>query len=86
MAVKHEVIVLYESLTESVMSDLVTFAMITSVIGVGWFLQSAVAEVVGWFAVCVYIISSVLMANHQSKMTPQEAADWLKAEFGVNAH
>ena len=82
---KHEVVILYESLTESIMSDLVTFAMIVSVIGVGWLLQSTLAEVVGWFAVSVYIISGVLMAKNSGHKTPQEAANWLKSEFGVEA-
>ena len=86
MSTRPEIIVLHESLTESVMSDLVTFTMIVSVVWVGGFLQSTLAEIVGWFLICVYIIAKISMYQSECKMTPQQAANWLRNEFGVNAN
>ena len=81
-----KVIKLFEvrSLAREALSDACTFAIVVGVFAVGWLFESTAME---WFGfVMVFLILFAKSSKVALKMDPQEAADFLKKEYGVSAH
>lgn len=79
------VVILHESVFQSVVRDLFTFAMVVGIIGVGVVVGSSAMQWVGFLMVITFLFAKGLQRKVKSIKTPQEAAYWLKAKFGVSA-
>lgn len=78
------VVMLHESIWQSAVRDAGTLVMIIAVIGVGWWLGSDAMQWMGFIMLCLGLITRA--AGHASnRMTPQEAANFLRQKFGVQA-
>lgn len=62
------VLVIRETLTESIISDLITLIVIVLLIGLGVFLQSAAMEWIGFFMACVFLIGQATMRGRARKI------------------
>lgn len=81
---KPKVVIIRETIMESVISDGVTFLMAVALVGMGWFIGSTVLEIVGaivWFA---FIVNRANSFYKDKTKTSQQAADWLLKEYGVS--
>jgi hypothetical protein len=78
------VIIIRETVAESVTMDAGTFLMALALIGIGALLDSTAME---WTGATIFWLTVVAVACRDQKKTktPQEAADILKARFGVTA-
>ena len=81
-----EVLVLHESAKESIISDVFTVLSIGTPITLGWMMGS---DAMQWFGFILGMFSTFIMALRSRKLkfrrTPQEAADYLKERYGVQA-
>lgn len=80
---KTRILCVRESLTKSIVSDLVSFAVTVGVIGVGVLAGSVAMQWCG-FAMLVAVLIARAHKDRPYK-TPQEAADWLRDEYDVTA-
>lgn len=77
------IIYIHESSLESIFSDCFSFCMAIALISVGVLLRSAVMQWVG--AIMFFLILSAKGSGKLKRLTPQDAADKLKTDFGVQA-
>jgi hypothetical protein len=77
------VILLRESLLESVLSDLATLATVVGIIGIGRYLDSAAMQWCGFLMLCVIALGRVGRVAGKGRMAPQAAADLLLEKYGV---
>lgn len=80
---KQVVVVLHETMFQSVVKDLCTYGTIVAVIGTGWWLESEAMQWLGFIMLCISAIGRIASKNRN--MTPQQAADMLWRKFGVKA-
>jgi predicted cation transporter len=66
------IIVVHETLTQSVISDIVTFVMVVSIIGIGWLMNSSAMQWAGFTMFAVMTIASVTNKT-KNRMTIAEA-------------
>ena len=84
MTDKTEMIFLHESVRESLVSDIGTFATLASIIGLGVYLESSAMQWAGFIMVSMGIIGrAARMHKGKVRYTPQEAADYLHETYGV---
>ncbi len=64
-------------------SDVCTFGVVLALFSVGWFFESAAMQ---WFAFVACFVILVGRATQKVKRcSPQEAADFIRDEYGVTA-
>lgn len=69
------------SLWRSALSNLNTVATVTAIFAIGWWFESTAMQ---WFGFIVaMLILFARAAKLGKKFSPQEASDFLKAEYGV---
>lgn len=73
----------HETTIGSVISDTFTWLMVMSLIGIGWWLKSSAMQWCGFLMFAVTVMAKG--SGKTKKISPQEAADKLLAEFGVRA-
>ena len=78
-----KVIVIRESLAESVAKDAATVLAVFLVIGTGWWLGSVPMQWLGFLALCLGAMSWA--AREGTRLTPQQAADLLWQTHRVRA-
>ena len=77
------VLYLHETVAQSWLRDIGSFAVAFSLMGVGHLMGSSAME---WFGFVTASITLISWAQSQScRMTPQQAADRLAEDFGVHA-
>jgi phage gp46-like protein len=80
-----DILLLHENLWESVISDLMTMGSLSCVTLLAWWLDSTFLAV---FGACLWLIGVMARVHNiaeKRRKTPQEAADYLKREYGVTA-
>lgn len=88
MSEEKSVLMIHERWSESLIKDAGSFATVTGIIGLGWWLGSDAMQWVGFIMVCLVALARLgSMKAHSGKWryTPQEAADYLSATYGVKA-
>jgi len=79
---KMEIILIHETMWQSVISDTYTFASIIAVIGTGWWLGSSAMQ---WAGFVILSLGLLAWRKNRPRLTPQEAAEHLHQTFGVRA-
>lgn len=74
-------VIMHETWIKGLVRDVVTFVMIVSVIGTGWWLGSAAMQWTGFVMLC--FIAITVATGRRNRLTPQEAADMLWREYRV---
>lgn len=77
-----EIILLHETIGESLARNAGTFALIAAVIGTGWLLGS---EAMQWLGFVMLVFAGMARAKGIPRLTPQQAADYLLRRHGVRA-
>lgn len=77
-------IVLHDSVWQSLQRDIITFIMIVGVIGTGRWLNSDAMQWIGFMMLCLGAVS--VAKSGQRRMPPQQAANMIAEKFGVFAH
>lgn len=80
------VILLRETVAESIASDICTFAMIMGVVAVGFWLHDIVAETIGFMMLVWSYFTKVDGSTKRLRLSPQQAANRLFLDFGVRAN
>lgn len=80
-----KVVLLHETVAQSLLRDAGTFCMLVACMGVGWFLDSSAMQWAGFIMFFLFIFGRVMGTAKNNQKTPQAAADWLKEKFGVVA-
>lgn len=78
-----KIMIFRETTAGSVVSDLFTLFTVAAVIGMGVWLDSSAMQWVGFIMVFVILFSR--STSKKSTYTPQEAADFIRDEYGVTA-
>lgn len=86
MEVTNTVIVLRESMWQSIISDTYSAAAIVAVIGVGVVCGSVVMQWAGFVVLALVFSARVSGKKKAATKTPQEAADFLRDTFNVKAN
>jgi hypothetical protein len=76
-----DVILVVESVKQSIIKDTFTFVMVTSLIGIGVFLESTAMQWFGAFMAMVGILGAIKKYSQKQTMTPQQAADYLRDNY-----
>ena len=79
------VIILSETPAQSIVSDTYSFFLAVALIGIGVYLASSAMEWLGFILVSLKLIGGGMMLAKRGRKTPQQAADYLRDEFGVTA-
>ena len=78
-----KVTMIRESMTESVIKDIISLTLLVVVIGIGKWCDSSAMQ---WAGFAMFTVMSIVASNlGNSRKSPQEAADWLRDEFNVVA-
>jgi hypothetical protein len=80
---KDMVIYVRQNFWQSIASDAVTFSTVAGIIGIGAWLDSSAMQWAGFIMAALLIGSRGKSMMDKLRMTPQQAADRLLAEFGV---
>lgn len=80
---KDTIIYVRQGFLTSLASDAVTFATVAGIIGIGAWLDSSAMQWAGFIMAALIIASRGRTMMDKLRMTPQEAADRLLADFGV---
>lgn len=81
-----KIILLHETVLQSIVKDFFTFLTTFVLIGLGVVIGSTVMQVFGAIAAVFLMFSKVMRSIKDFPiLTPQKAADYLKANFGVVA-
>lgn len=79
-----KVIILHETLWESILSDIITFGGMILLIGVGIYFESIVMEAVGAIMMGVFLFSRLFLITRKSlTATPEQAIEYLELKFRV---
>ena len=81
---KTYIIYLHETVLQSALRDLATFAGILLLWGFGYALSSVILEVFGLVVGVTMLIARVTAkatTAHKNRMTPAQAKEWLAAKF-----
>lgn len=85
MSKRRTIIILHETVMQSWLRDIGTFAMTVGVISVGVILNS---DAMQWVGAAMLILTAISRAGailRNTRMTSQQAADILRDKFGVFA-
>ena len=77
-----KVLLIRETVWQSLAKDAGTFATVVSIIGLGRWLDSAAMQ---WFGFVMAAIFVMVQASTHETYTPQQAADWLARHCHVRA-
>lgn len=81
-----DIILIQESVRNSIISDTYTMGSLFFVVLLAWWLDSTFLAV---FGAAMWLLSAMAKAHVMSekrRKSPQEAANYLKSEYGVTAH
>ena len=81
---KKTVLILHETLTESIISDTVSFIMLTLLVGVGVYVFES--EAMQWIAGILWFVWMLTRGGSlasRNKKTPQQAVDFLYEKYGA---
>lgn len=78
-----KIIIIRETVLQSWLRDLGTFAMAAGLIGVGWALGSTAMQWFGFIATVIFLTARCSSRSRESLMTPTEASDWLWSQYQV---
>lgn len=83
-AAKPTILVLHETVIQSWVRDASAYTLTLTVIGTGWALDSTAMQ---WMGFLLLIVVAVKLAGvaASKRLTPQQAADYLRDKFGVTA-
>ena len=83
---KIEIILLHETVKESIINDFTSFFLAVALIGIGVYLQSDAMQWIGFILTAISIMANGLrMKRVMQRKTPQEAADYLLYKYNVIA-
>jgi hypothetical protein len=80
-----DVMLVDESVNRSIIKDTFTFAMVTSLIGIGVVLESNAMQWFGAFMAMIGILGGIKKYSKNGTMTPQQAADYLRDNYGATS-
>ncbi len=81
-AQEDKIMLLHETVLQSIGRDLTAYCLIVAVIGTGWYLGSPAMQWLGFLMLCC---GAVARLKNTPRYTPQQAANKLRADFGVIA-
>lgn len=79
----NEIIIIYQSMFESIISSLVDCVLAVGLIGIGVYLHSSAMQWFGFIVTSLVMISKSQRLTKNNKKTPQQAANYLYEKFGV---
>lgn len=77
------VIILHEHWVESLISDSYTFLCLLALLGFGVWVDSIVVQCIGAIMAAAFLFAKMPSTKTSTKMTPEEAIDFLKLKFKV---
>ena len=80
-----DVMLVVEGVKQSIIKDAFTFVMVTSLIWIGVVLNSNAMQWFGAFMAMICILGAFKKYIKNQTMTPQQAADYLRDNYGVTA-
>ena len=79
---KPSVLLIRESAWQSIVSDTYSAIAAIGVMGIGWWLNSSAMQ---WCGFLLFWITLAANTKDDKRRSPQDAADYLKSEYGVTA-
>ena len=79
---ERDVMLLHETVWQSVARDITSAVMVVGLIGSGVWVGSTAMQ---WLGFILFWLVLLVRANSKIRYTPQQAADYLKERYGVTA-
>ncbi len=80
---KPTVLVVHETVAQSLASDMISVALAIGLIGIGHWFGSAVMEWFGFILASMSLVSRAANHGRSARRTPQQAADYIRDKWGV---
>lgn len=84
-AAEQTIVCIHQTLIGSILSDLFSVSSLAALIGLGVILNSQAMQWCGFLLGSLWFIGRVTAVQKKSRMTPQEAADFIARNFNVRA-